>query len=141
MSESPSRPPSTPKRSLLSLLAELPMLFGNLIREEIAQLKAEVVGKIKHAGIGIGLLVGAAVFAFFALGVLVAAAVLGIAVALPGWLAALIVAVALLIVTGILVGIGVAQLKRGVPPTPTRTIRSVKRDVDAVRGIRKRDKP
>jgi len=141
MSESPSRPPSTPKRSLLSLLAELPMLFGNLIREEIAQLKAEVVGKIKHAGIGIGVLVGAAVFAFFALGVLVAAAVLGIAVALPGWLAALIVAAALLIVTGILAGIGVAQLKRGVPPTPTRTIRSVKRDVDAVRGIRKRDKP
>jgi len=141
MSESPSRPPSTPKRSLLSLLADVPMLFGNLIREEIAQLKAEVVGKIKHAGIGIGLLAGAAVFALFALGVLVAAAVLGIAEALPGWLAALIVAAALLVITGIRVGIGVAQLKRGVPPTPTRTIRSVKRDVDAVRGIRKRDKP
>lgn len=129
------------KRSLLSLVTSLPGLLAELVRSELEQLKNELIRKLKHAGIGIGLLVGAAVFAFFALGVLVAAAVLGIAVALPGWLAALIVAVALLIVTGILVGIGVAQLKRGVPPTPTRTIRSVKRDVDAVRGIRKRDKP
>ena len=80
-------------------------------------------------------------FAFFAVAVLVAAAVLGIAEALPAWLAALIVAVALLVITGILAGIGVAQLKRGVPPTPTRTILSVKKDVDAVRGIGKREKP
>ncbi len=136
MSESPPT-----KRSLFSLLADLPRLFGDLIREEIEQLKAEVIGKVKHAGIGIGLFVGAAVFAIFAVGVLVAAAVLGIAEALPGWLAALIVAAALLIITGILVAVGVAQLKRGVPPTPTQTIRSVRRDVDAVKGIRKRGRP
>jgi hypothetical protein len=141
MSESPSRPSSAQKRSLLSLIADLPRLLGDLVREEIAQLKAEMLGKIKHAGIGLGLFVGAGVFAFFALAVLVAAAVLGIAEALPGWLAALIVAAALLVITGILVAIGVAQLKRGVPPTPTETIRSVKQDLNAVKGIGKRDKP
>ena len=44
-------------------------------------------------------------------------------------------------ITGVLVAIGVAQLKRGVPPTPTETIRSVKQDLNAVKGIGKRDKP
>jgi uncharacterized membrane protein len=136
MSDSPTK-----RRSLFALIADLPRLFGDLVREEIAQLKAEMIGKVKHAGIGIGLLVGAAVFAVFALGVLVAAAVLGIAEALPGWLAALIVAVALLVIAGIIAAIGAAQLKRGVPPTPTKTIRSVKQDVNAVKGIGKRDKP
>ncbi|HXD62606.1 MAG TPA: phage holin family protein [Lacisediminihabitans sp.] len=140
MSETPAQTRSA-KRSLFALLADLPRLFGDLVREEIDQLKNEVVGKIKHAGIGIGLFAAAAFFAFFAVAVLVAAAVLGIAEALPAWLAALIVAVALLVITGILAGIGVAQLKRGVPPTPTRTILSVKKDVDAVRGIGKREKP
>ncbi|MEO7122678.1 MAG: phage holin family protein [Lacisediminihabitans sp.] len=141
MSESRLRPSLPQKRSLFALIADLPRLFGDLVREEIEQLKAEVIGKVKHAGIGLGLFAGAAIFAFFAVGVLVAAAVLGIAEALPGWLAALIVAAALLVITGILAAIGVTQLKRGVPPTPTKTISSVKRDVDAVRGIRKRDKP
>lgn len=136
MRDSPSK-----KRSLFALIADLPKLFGDLVREEIAQLKAEVMGKVKHAGIGIGLFVGAAVFAVFALGVLVAAAVLGIAEALPAWLAALIVAAALLAIAGALVAIGAAQLKRGIPPTPTQTIHSVKQDVNAIRGIGKRDKP
>jgi len=53
MSESPSRPSSAQKRSLLSLIADLPRLLGDLGREEIAQLKAEMLGKIKHAGIGV----------------------------------------------------------------------------------------
>jgi len=71
--------------------------------------------------------------------VLLAAAVLGIATALPAWLAALIVGVALLIITTVLVLIGVRQLKAGVPPVPTETIDSVKHDVDAIKGIGKRD--
>jgi len=71
--------------------------------------------------------------------VLLAAAVLGIATALPAWLAALIVAGALLLITAILVLIGVNQLKRGVPPVPEETIASVKEDVNAIKGIGKRD--
>lgn len=136
MSESPSK-----KRSLLALIADLPRLFGDLIRGEIEQLKAEIIGKIKHAGIGIGLFAAAGFFAFFAFAVLVAAAILGIAEALPAWLAALIVAAALLVITGILAGIAVIQVKRGVPPTPTETIRSVKQDVNAIKGIGKREEP
>jgi Putative Actinobacterial Holin-X, holin superfamily III len=70
--------------------------------------------------------------------VLLATAILGIAVALPAWLAALIVGVALLVITAILVGVGVAQVKRSVPPAPKETIKSVKKDVMAIKGIGKR---
>jgi len=126
------------KRSLFALIADLPHLLVDLIRGEIDSLKQEMVAKLKHAGIGIGLFVGAAVFAFFAVGVLLAAAVLGIATALPAWLAALIVAAALLIVTLVLVLLGVANLKRGMPPAPTETIESVKKDITAIKGTGKR---
>jgi hypothetical protein len=35
--------------------------------------------------------------------------------------------------------IGVKQLKEGTPPVPTETIASVKEDVNAIKGIGKRD--
>jgi ABC-type transport system involved in multi-copper enzyme maturation permease subunit len=125
----------TSKRSLLGLVADLPGNLIDLIKSELEQLKLEILGKVKHAGIGVGLLVGASAFAFFAIAVLIAAAVLGISAALPGWAAALIVGGALLLITGILALLGITQLKRGVPPTPTDTIESVKKDVETVRGI------
>ncbi len=132
--------PPTRKKSVFQLFADLPHLVIELVKEELEHLKDELVGKLKHAGIGIGLFVVAGVFLFFMLMVLVAAAVLGFATFLPGWLAALIVAGILLVLIVILVLIGVAQLKRG-KPVPTETIDSVKRDVNAIKGIGKRQEP
>jgi uncharacterized membrane protein YqjE len=128
----------TPKRSLFTLIGALPTLLVDLVKSELALLKAELTEKLKNAGIGIGLMAGAAAFAFFALGVLVAAAVLGLAVVLPGWAAALIVAAVLLLVAAGLVLLGVRQLKRGTPPAPEKTIQSVHKDVNAIKGIGKR---
>ena len=129
----------TPKKSVFKLIADLPGYLVDLLRSEIELLKTELVSKVKHAGIGIGLVAGGAFFAFFAFAVLLAAAVMGIATALPGWLAALIVGGALLVITVVLVLVGVNQLKRGTPPVPTETIESVKKDVNAIKGIGKRD--
>jgi hypothetical protein len=129
------------KRSLFSLIGSLPGLIAELIRSELEQLKSELVRKLKHAGIGVGFLVVASVFAFFATGVLVAAAILGIAVALPPWLAALIVGVALLLVAALIGFLGVRQLQRGTPPVPTETMRSIQRDVNVIKGTVKRGEP
>ncbi|CAN5413336.1 hypothetical protein BH10ACT7_BH10ACT7_08580 [soil metagenome] len=131
---SPSR--DAPKRSLFRLIGDLPGLLSDLVRQEIEQLKQELTDKIKHAGVGVGLLVGAAAFLFFALAVFTAAAILGIATVLPPWAAALIVGGALLVITAILVLIGVAQLKRGAT-APTETINSVKKDVRVITGVAK----
>lgn len=131
-------PGMTPKRSLFKLIGDLPTLLVDLLRSELEQLKQELTEKIKHAGIGMGLLAGGAFFAFFAFGVLVAAAILGLAVVLPPWAAALIVFGVLLIITAILVAAGVSNLRKGVPPAPTETIESLKKDVRTIRGIGKR---
>jgi len=127
------------KRSLFTLIADIPGLITQLVRDELEQLKQEIVGKLKHAGIGIGLLAGAATFLFFALSVFVAAAIIGLATVLPAWAAALIIGGALLVIAIILVLIGIANLKQGVPPAPTKTISSVKKDVNAFKGIGKRE--
>lgn len=130
---------SRERRGLFKLITDIPGLIRELIEAEIESLKAEIVGKLKAAGIGAGFLVTAGAFAFFAVLVLTAAGVLALALVLPAWAAALIVGVALLLLAGIAAAIGVAQLKHGVPPTPTETIESVKEDVRVVRGIRKRE--
>lgn len=130
--------PSAPKRSLFKLIGDLPTLVVDLFRAEIESLKQELADKLKNAGIGLGLIAGAATFAFFAVLVLLAAAVLGLATVLPAWAAALIVGGAILLVGVVLLLIGVATLKRGVPPTPTTTIDSVKRDVSVITGTARR---
>jgi hypothetical protein len=126
------------KRSLFSLIGSLPTLISDLIKAELERLKDEISAKAKAAGIGLAFFAVAGVFGFFATGTLVAAAVLGIAVALPAWLSALIVAVALLIIAGILAFVGVSRLKAGSPPKPVETIGSVKKDVRVITGTAKR---
>jgi len=128
------------KRSLFALIGSLPSLVGELVRSELDQLKRELLRKLKHAGIGVGFLAAAAVFAFFAAGVLTTAAILGLAVVLPGWLAALIVAALLLVIVGAFIALGVRELRKG-NPEPTETISSVKRDIRAIKGTTKRGTP
>ena len=129
--------PGAPKRSLFKLLGELPTLLVNLLRAELDSFKQEIAVKLKAAGIGIGLLVGAATFLFFAVGVLLAAAVAGLATVLPVWASALIIGVVILLIAALLGFLGIKSLKKGVPPTPENTIESVKQDVRTIRGIGK----
>ena len=130
---------ATARKSLFSLIADLPRLVIGQVKNEIEQLKAELIAKIKHAGIGVGLFAAAGFMAFFLLAVLIAAAVLGLATALPGWLAALIVAGILLVIVVILLLAGLRQVKQGVPPAPTETIKSVKKDVNVIKGLGKKE--
>ena len=130
---------ATARKSLFSLIADLPRLVIGQVKNEIEQLKAELIAKVKHAGIGVGLFAAAGFMAFFLLAVLIAAAILGLATMLPGWLAALIVAGILLVIVMILVLTGLRQVKQGVPPAPTETIKSVKKDVNVIKGLGKKE--
>ncbi len=133
-----SHPTNEPKRSLLSLVTDIPGLIQELFHREVELLKAEVIGKLKALGVGAGLLAAAGVVLLFMVGVLLTSAILALGQVMPGWLAALLVAAFLLIVAGILALIGYRILQRGVPPIPTETIDSVQRDYRAIRGIGKR---
>lgn len=126
-------------RSLVALISDLPRLLIDLLKAELAHLKAKFAEKAKYAGVGIGLLAAAAGFIFFALGTLVAAAILGLAVVLPGWLSALIVFVALLLLAGVLILLGVASFKKMNGVAPSETIDSIKEDTEAFKGMGKYD--
>jgi hypothetical protein len=130
--------PPRPKRSLLSLVTDIPTLIQELFHREVELLKAELIAKLKALGVGAGMIAGALVVLLFMIGVLLTSAVLALALVMPGWLAALIVAAFLLIVAGILALIGYRVLKRGIPPVPTESIESLQKDYRAIRGIGKR---
>ena len=125
-------------KSVGELIRSMSEDLSSLVRDEIRLAQAEVSQKAKKAGIGIGAFGGAGVVALYGLGVLIAAAVLGLAVALPAWLAALIIGVVLFIVAGVAALVGKKQLSQAAPPVPTETIASVKTDVAEIKeSIRK----
>jgi hypothetical protein len=126
------------KRSLLTLLTDVPTLVRELVQGEIELFKSEMIAKVKALGIGAGILAAAAVVLLFFVGVLLTAAILALELVMPGWLAALVVAFVLLVVSGLLGLIGYRKLKKGIPPVPTKTIHGLKRDLNAIRGIGKR---
>jgi len=131
---SDSRPdaPEDP-RSLGQLVSDLSEQAARLVRAEIELAKAEVTGKAKQAGIGAGLLAGAAVLAMYMLAAFIATAIIGLANVVAPWLAALIVSLVLLLVTALLGLLGVRHLKKGVPPVPERAMENLQEDMDAVK--------
>ena len=120
--------------SAAELVKQVSEQTQRLIRQEIALARLEISDKAKHAGMGAGMLGGAAMVAFFGVGTLIAMLVLLLATALDAWLAALVVAVVLLAVAGILAIAGKGQLARAAPPAPEQAIESVKADVEEVRA-------
>jgi putative superfamily III holin-X len=104
-----------------------------IARLELKLALLELKRKGTALGVGIGLLVGAAVFSLFALGFLLAAAAAGIATAVPWWLALLIVGGALILLTAGLALMGIQGVKRAVPPVPEQAIAEAKETREAVR--------
>ncbi|WP_166784747.1 MULTISPECIES: phage holin family protein [Cryobacterium] len=125
------------RKSTFDLLGELPGQIIALVKAELDAAKAEFAGKAKNIGLGIGLFVGAALFAFFAALVLVALAVIALALVLPLWLATLIVAVALLLLALLLGLVGRNRLQAGTSSDPDGVTESIRRDVDALKGVGK----
>jgi membrane protein implicated in regulation of membrane protease activity len=124
---------STEERPTAELVRQVTELVPRLVREELALAKAEVSRKGKAAGTGAGLLGGSGLIAFYGVGALVAAAMIGLAEAMPGWAAALIVAAALFALAGVLALIGRTRVTRATPPVPEQAIDGVKQDVAAVK--------
>jgi nitrate/nitrite transporter NarK len=92
-----------------------------------------VAEKGKKAGIGAGLFGGTGVVALYGVGALITAAIAGLAVVLPVWAAALIVAVVLFIVAGVLALAGKKEIQQATPPLPTAAVSGVKRDIETVK--------
>ncbi len=118
-----------PQASLAELVKQLSEQTSRLARQEVELAKAELTEKGKRAGLGAGMFGGAAMFGFYALGALVAAAILGLATAVAAWLAALIVTAVLGATAGLLALLGKSNVEQATPPVPEQTTESVKEDV------------
>jgi MFS family permease len=115
--------------SVAELVKQLSEQSSRLARQEVELAKAELAYKGKRAGIGAGMFGGAGVFGFYALGALIATAVLALATAVDAWLAALIVTVVLGAIAGILALQGKSKVQEATPPVPEQATESVKEDV------------
>jgi hypothetical protein len=107
---------------------------SSLVRLEIQLALLEIKKKVAALGLGIGLLVGAAVFGLFLLAFVLATITALIALALPVW-------AALLIMTGLMLGavatlglLGLGAVKKGSPPVPEQAIQEAKLTTEAIRG-------
>lgn len=114
---------------LAELIKQLSEQSSRLARQEVELAKAELAYKGKRAGIGAGMFGGAGVFGFYAVGALVAAAILILATAITAWLSAVIIAAVLGAIAGILALQGKAKVKQATPPVPEEATESVKEDV------------
>ena len=101
---------------------------------EVELAKLELSRKLGALGVGIGLLVGAAVFGVFGLGFLFATVAAALATFLATWLALLIVMLFLLVVAAILGVVGLGRVRRGTPPVPEQAIAEAKRTTEALRS-------
>ena len=88
-------------RSVADLLTQASDQTATLVRQELELAKAELTIKGKQVGLGAGMFGGAGVFGVYAFGALTAAIILALSLAVTGWLAALIVAVAYGAVAGV----------------------------------------
>ncbi len=131
----PPNDPQTSERSagIGELLERVSAQTSKLVRTEIALAKLELAQKAKQGGIGAALLGTAGVLVPYILTVLIFAAVAGLAVVWPWWLAALTVAGVLIIFAAILAAIGISRLQRSAPPTPETTQVTVKQDVASIK--------
>ena len=132
-------PPVSPEQaSTAQLLGDLTDQVTRLVRAEVQLAQAEVTGKAKRLGVGAGLFGGAGLVAILGLTALITAVILALANVLPGWLAAVIVAVVLFAIAGVLALVGKKDVEKGSPPVPTEAISSVKADIATVKESARR---
>ncbi|MDF3350458.1 phage holin family protein [Sulfitobacter sp. KE34] len=122
-------------KSAGSLLTEALSHVSSLMRKEVDLARAEVNENLKHAGVAIGLIVGAVVVALTALNVLSAALVAALTEAgiAAGW-SAVIVGVLLAIVAYVMIQKGTNDLKFS-SLAPSRTAKNVKRDAETMKEV------
>jgi len=132
LSQDSTDPTSPANATTGELVTRLSAQLSELVRGELALAKAELAQKGKRAGIGAGLAGAAGVLALYGVGALITTVIAALALVLPVWAAALIVAVVIFIVAGVLGLLGKNQIQRATPPVPESTVESVKRDVAAV---------
>jgi len=121
------------ERSMGDLVQQLSQQTATLVRQELRLAQVELQEKGKRAGLGAGMFGGAGLVALYGVGALVAGVIMLLATAIEPWISALIVAVVLLAIAGLVALLGRKQVDQATPPTPERAIESTQRDLEYVK--------
>ena len=130
----PLRTESASEPTLGALVQDMTEQMSTLIRNEFRLAQAEMTQKGKRAGVGIGLFGAAGILGLFGFGVLITTIILALALVMPAWLAALIVAVVLFAAAGIAALQGKSNVSKATPVKPEGAIEGLKEDVATVKG-------
>ncbi len=107
---------------------------SSIVRLELALAATELKQKLVKLGVGIALVIAAALFVLFGIGFALATAAAALATFLATWLALLIVAGVLLVLAGLLAFLGVRNLSKGTPPVPEQAIAEAKLTREALKN-------
>lgn len=121
--------------SVGELMSQLSTQTSRLVRDEMRLATKELQQSVKHAGIGAGLISAAGLLSVLGLMTLIAAGVAALALVLPVWAAAVIVAVLLFLAAGIAALLSRKQAAEIAPPAK-ESAESVKADIKEVKDAR-----
>lgn len=117
----------------VQLIERLSAQISMLVRTEMSHAVDEMKDRGGRFGLGVGISGFGVLLVLYGLATLIATAVLGLATVLDAWLAALIVAVVVLVLGGIVAAVGARNAKQATPPIPQDTAGSVREDVVVVK--------
>ncbi|MFE9634007.1 phage holin family protein [Streptomyces sp. NPDC006463] len=119
--------------SVSVLVSRASQQISELVREEMQLARAEMTQKGKRYGKGGGLFGAAGLMGILAAQALTATCIAALALILPVWASALIVAAALAVVASVMAMAGKKQIASAGTPVPERTIDSVKADLAEIK--------
>jgi hypothetical protein len=117
-----------PQRKVSDVLQDIVGNVQQIIRSEVVLAKVEIKEKAQRASKPAAVMATGTVLGLYGVGFLLLAAVYGLSLAVPPWLAALVVGGALAIAGGILVGKSRRALKE-IDPLPKNTVATLKENV------------
>ena len=122
--------PREADRPLGELLRDLGDEISTLVRQELALARAEIAEKSRPAVASAGMFGGGALLGLGAFGAFTAFLIAAIALALPVWAAALIVAIVYGAIAGVLAMTGKKKLQQAAPLALEQTAETVKEDIE-----------
>ncbi|MFG2729883.1 phage holin family protein [Streptomyces canus] len=128
-----ARPGSSAQEPVSELVQRASQQLSQLVRDEMRLAQAEMTEKGKRFGKGGGLFGGAGLVAVLTLQALVATVIAALSLVMDVWVAALIVTGVLAAVTALMAALGKQKVSKASPPTPERTVDSVKADVAEIK--------
>ena len=115
-------------RSISTVLGQIADNIQHIVRAEVRLARVEIAEELQNAKRGAVMMAAAGAVALLGCGVILLAAVYGLALVMAPWAAALVVGIATLVIAGISASVGAKAIKRVTLP-PTKVVESIQETV------------